>query len=98
MLFEIGKLGVKPCTTRMAPNEQLTKEEELFKDPERYIRLVGKLNYLIMTSLDIAYLVCVLSQYMSSPIVCHWAIVEHIMCYLKEAIGREILYKKHGIP
>ena len=91
MLSEIGKLGVKPCTTRMAPNVQLTKEGELCKDPERHIRLVWKLNYLIMTSPDITYLVCVLSQYMSSPIVCHWAIIEHILCYLKEAIGRGIL-------
>ena len=32
---------------------------------------------------------------MSSPIISHWAAVEHILCYLKEAIGRGILYKKH---
>ena len=50
----------------MAPNVQLTKEGELFEDLERYIRLVGKLNYLIVTRLDIAYLVSVLSQYILS--------------------------------
>ena len=33
---------------------------------------------------------------MSSPTVSHWAAVEHISYYLKEALGREILYKKHG--
>ena len=33
---------------------------------------------------------------MSSPTVNHWAAVEHILCYLKEVLGREILYKKHG--
>ena len=33
---------------------------------------------------------------MSSPIVSHWAAVEHILCYLKEASGCGILYKKHG--
>ena len=33
---------------------------------------------------------------MSSPIVSHWAAIEHILCYLKEALGRGILYKKHG--
>ena len=46
MLFETGKLGAKPCSTPMARNVQLTKGEELFEDPERYRRLVGKLNYL----------------------------------------------------
>ena len=53
----------------MVPNVQLTKEGELFKDPERYRRLVGKLNYFTVTRPYIAYLVSVLSQYMSSPIV-----------------------------
>ena len=33
---------------------------------------------------------------MSFPTVNHWAVVEHILCYLKEAYGRGILYKKHG--
>ena len=96
MLSEIGKLGIKPCSTPMAPNVQLTKEGELFVDSERYKRLVGKLNYLTVTCLDIAYLVRVLNQYMSSPTINHWAAVEHILCYLKEALKRGILYKKHG--
>ena len=33
---------------------------------------------------------------MTSPTISHWAAVEHILCYLKEAPGRGILYKKHG--
>ena len=33
---------------------------------------------------------------MSSPTVSHWAVVEHILCYLKEAPRRGILYKKDG--
>ena len=82
MLSETGKLRVKPCGTPMAPNVQLTKEGELFKDPKKYRRLVGKLNYLTVTH-DIAYSVSVLSQYMSSPKVSHWAAIEHILCYLK---------------
>ena len=95
MLFETKKLGAKPCSTPMAPNVQLTKEGELLEYPERYRRLIGKLNYLTITRPDIAYLVSVLSQSMSSPTVNHWAIVEHILCYLKEAPGHGILYKKH---
>ena len=79
----------------MAPNVRLTKEEELFEDLERYRRLVEKLNYLTVTRSDIAYSVSVLSKYMSSPTVNHWAAVEYILCYLKEAPGRGILYKKH---
>ena len=33
---------------------------------------------------------------MSSPTISHYVAVEHILCYLKEAFGRRILYKKHG--
>ncbi|XP_019168531.1 PREDICTED: uncharacterized protein LOC109164452 [Ipomoea nil] len=55
MKSKTGKLGTKPCNTPMIPNLQLTKEGELFEDPERYRRLVGKLNYLTVTRPDIAY-------------------------------------------
>ena len=79
----------------MTPNVQITKEGDLFEDPERYRRLAGKLNYFTVTRPNIAYSVSVLSQYMSSPTVSHWAAVAHILCYLKGAPGRRILYKKH---
>ena len=46
LLYEIGKLDAKPCSTPMTPNVHITKEGELFEDPERYRRLVEKLNYL----------------------------------------------------
>ena len=71
MLSEIGKLGAKPCSTLIPPNVHLTKEGELFEDPERYRILVGKMNYLKITRLDIAHSISVLSQYMSSPTVSH---------------------------
>ena len=80
----------------MAQTLHLTREGELFEDPERYRRLVGKLNYLIVTRPDIAYSVCVVSQYMSFPTIDHWMAVEQILCYLKGALGRGILYSNHG--
>ena len=69
LLSETGKLGAKPCSSPMAPGVHLTKEGELFEDPERYRRLVRKLNYLTVTRPDIAHSVSVVSQYMSSPTV-----------------------------
>ena len=96
LLSETGKLGAKPCSSLMAPSVQLTREGELFEDPERYRRLVGKLNYLTVTHPDITHSVSVVSQYMSSPTVDNWAAVKHILCYLKGALGRGILYSNHG--
>ncbi|TYK29397.1 Retrovirus-related Pol polyprotein from transposon TNT 1-94 [Cucumis melo var. makuwa] len=94
--FLQGKLGGKPSGTPMMSNQQLVKEGRLCKDPKRYWRLVGKLNYLTVTRPDIAYSVSVVSQFMSFPTVDHWAAVEQILCYLKAASGRGILYKDHG--
>ena len=96
LLSKIGKLAAKSCQSPMAQRLYLTREGKLFEDPERYRRLVGKLNYLTITCLDIAYFVSVISQYMSSPTVDHWAAVEQILCYLKGAPGRGILYSNHG--
>ena len=71
LLSKIGKLVVKPCSSLMAQSLHLTREGELFGDLERHRRLVGKLNYLIVTRLDIAHAVNVVSQYMSSPTIDH---------------------------
>ena len=63
--FETGKLAAKPCQSSMAQNLHLTREGELFEDPERYRRLV-------VTRPDIVYSASVVSQYVSSPRVDHW--------------------------
>ena len=96
LLSEIGKLGVKPCNSHMVLGVHLTREGETFEDPERYRRLVGKLNYLTVTRPDIAHSVSIVSQYMSSATIDHWAVVEQILSYLKGASGRGILYNNHG--
>ena len=80
----------------MVPSLHLTREGETFEDHKRYKRLVRKLNYLTVTRPDIAHSVSVVSQYMSAPTLNHWVVVEQILCYLKGASGRGILYSNHG--
>jgi len=96
LLTETGKLGAKPYSVLMISNSQLIKYGELFEDPEKYRRLVGKLNYLIVTHPGIAYSISVVSRFMSSPTANHWAALEHILYYLKGALVRGILYENHG--
>ena len=71
LLSGIGKMRVNTCSSLMAPSVHLTREGEIFEDPERHRRLVGKLNYLTIKRLDIAYSISVVSQYMYSPTVDH---------------------------
>ena len=71
LLFKIGKLGVKPCNSPMVLGVHLTREGETFEDPERYRRLVRKLNFLTVTHPNIAHSVSVVNQYMSAPTVDH---------------------------
>ena len=67
-----------------------------FYNPERYRRVVRKLNYLTVTRPYIAYAVSVVSQFTSVPTVKHWAGLEQILCYLKKAPGLGILYSSRG--
>ena len=52
LLSKTGKLGIKLYSTPMTPNVQITREVDLFEDPERYRRVVRKLNYLTITCPD----------------------------------------------
>ena len=54
ILQETGMIDCRPVDSPMDPNQKLKIEEgELFSDPERYRRLVGKLIYLTITRPDL---------------------------------------------
>lgn len=90
-------LGAKPCDTPMDSNLKLTTEGgDTLEEPERYRRLVEKLNYLTMTRPDISFVVGIVSQFMFSPKTVHWEALIRILRYLKGAPGRGIWYKDHG--
>jgi hypothetical protein len=72
LLEEIGILGAHLVDIPMDPNKKLVKNEgKLFEDPNRYLSLVGKLNYLTITRLDISFAVSVISWFLEAPRVSH---------------------------
>ena len=72
ILEETGLLGSKPVETPMDPNVKLYEDQgELLSNPERYHRLVGKLNYLTITRPNISFAICVLSHFMKDPRLPH---------------------------
>ena len=62
-LSETRKFGVKSCSFPMVPSVHLTKEGETFADPGK---LVGKLNYLIITRPNTAHSVSIVTHVFSN--------------------------------
>ena len=72
ILADTGMLDCKPVDTHMDPNVKLVPGQgESLRDPGRYRRLVGKLNYLTITQSDISLPVSVVSQFLQSPCDSH---------------------------
>ena len=97
MLAGTGIFNSKPVDTSMNPNVKLVPgQEELLRDPERYRRLVGKLNYLTITRPDISFPVSVVSRFLQSPCDSHWNAAVRILRYVKGTPGQGVLYENKG--
>jgi hypothetical protein len=97
ILHDSGMIDAKPCEAPMIPSVKLKADDgDPLENPERYRRVVGRLNYLTITRPDIAFPVSVVSQFMSSPRTAHWDAVCHILKYLKGAPGYGMKYQNHG--
>ena len=97
ILEETGMLDCKLVDTPMDPNVKLVLgQRESLGDPGRYRRLIGKLNYLIITRPDISFPVSVVSQFLQSPCDSHWDAVIRILRYIKSTPGQGVLYENRG--
>ncbi|XP_039039674.1 secreted RxLR effector protein 161-like [Hibiscus syriacus] len=92
---ETGIKGCKLAETPMEANLKLRREElGSPMNKEHYQRLVGKLIYLSLTRLDIAFPVSIVSQYMSDPIEEHLEVVNRILRYLKMTPEHGLIFRK----
>lgn len=82
----------KPCDTPMAAGVSLTDEGELFFNPSLYRTLIGSLQYLTYTCLDIAFTFNKLSQFLSSPKIQHWLTCKRLLQYLKGTVGLGLVF------
>lgn len=94
MLEEVGLLGGRPIEVLMDLNHKLLMNDSaLFENPGPYHRLVGKLNFLTVTRLYIAYAVSVVSQFMGCLRIPHWDVVICVLRFCKRAPRLELLYR-----
>ena len=67
-------------------------ESTLLPDPTRYRHLVGSLVYLTITRPDIAYVVHVLSKFVSAPTFLYYAHLLRLLRYLRAAPAHVLFY------
>ena len=80
LIHKVGMDTCKPTTTPCKPHTQvLASEGTPFLDPTMYRSLVGALQYLIFTMPDLAYVVNLACQYMTTPTYIQFGLVKRIL-------------------
>ena len=93
LLSRVGLTDSKTVDTPVELNVHLTPSGgKPLSNPSLYRRLVGNLVYLTITHLDISYAVHQVSQYLSAPRSTHYAVVLHILRYLKGTLFHGFFY------
>ena len=85
-------LDSKPVTTLMIVSQRLSSEGVPFVDPTLYRSLVGALQYLTITRLDLAHSVKSISQFLHAPIDVHFQAVKRILRYVKSTLHYDLKF------
>ncbi|GKV01836.1 hypothetical protein SLEP1_g14354 [Rubroshorea leprosula] len=97
LISRAGLIDSKIASTPLEPNARLTPMDGFpLRDPTVYQQLVGSLVYLTITRLNIAYAVHIVSQFMATPRSTHYAIVLHIIHYVKGTLFLELHFSTHS--
>ena len=83
LLTKFAMADYKPCKTPCSPNQHfLPNDSPPLFDPSSYRSLVGALQYITFTKLDLSFAVQQACQYMCSPTQNHLQASKHILGYL----------------
>ncbi|XP_042939363.1 uncharacterized mitochondrial protein AtMg00810-like [Carya illinoinensis] len=86
----------KPMGTLMMPRTKGLTSQIPFSDPAHYRSIVGALQYLILTHLDLSYSVNFVSQFMHSPTEANYKMVKCILRYLKGTVDLGLHFSSHS--
>ncbi|KAL9235087.1 hypothetical protein vseg_009883 [Gypsophila vaccaria] len=79
----------------IVPGTKLSKDESGARvDDTRFKQVVGCLMYLTVTRPDLAYVVSLISRFVSSPTMAHWLAAKRVLRYVKGTTTLGIFYSK----
>ena len=82
----------KTVDTLIEVNARYSSSDSLFlTDPTLYRTIVGSLVYVTITRLDIAYVIHVVSQFVTFSTTVHWAVILYILRYLRGTVFHSLL-------
>lgn len=89
--------AANPAHTPMVTDSALTlHSENLIDNPTEYRAIVGSLQHLTLTRLDVAFVVNKLSQYMHMPRKTHWSALTRLIRYLVGSLYKGITIRRHS--
>ena len=92
ILTRFNMLGSNPVSTPMLSTPSLTLNNGTpLPSPTDYCALVGALQYLSLTRLDVAFTVNKLAQFMHRPTDAHWHALKHLLRYLNGTIDHGLM-------
>lgn len=97
LLERVNLANVKPINTLMDPNLDLYINEQPYEDPTQFWQVVGVLQYLTTTRLDLMFMINKLSQFMQSPMMVHWQALIQILHFVSSTIFGESKLKSASI-
>ena len=95
LLERFGMGGCNSVKNPIVPGVKLTaSSEEPSEDSTLFKQLIGSLMYLSVTRPDIAFVVCMLSKFMTNPKASHMAAAKRVLRYVKGTTSLGVLYRK----
>ncbi|CAN6707056.1 unnamed protein product [Malus baccata var. baccata] len=97
LLQKSNMLGAKPCATHLSTSA-LDHQSSLLSNPSKYKSLVGGLQYLTWSRLDLSFAVNLVCQFMHQPRQSHIQVAKRILRYLKGTLDLGLWFPKHSPP
>ena len=97
----LEKYGMMSCKPRATPCEvklsAYHSEDDEIGNESKYRAIVGSLIYaMTCTRPDLSWIVTKLSQHLSKPTVGDWAILKHVLRYVKGTLDYKLMFRKSG--